>query len=432
MDNLQLEDRGGGLKLTFLVATILAIISQIKVSLFISDFDISIAIILFPLLLYIFDDLNIIRTAILTALFVYVLKVSIHAFNYGSVVEGITTYFPEIFFYIYYGIFFKMYKKFDPTLKLKYLFIGFLGIDYFSNLVELTIRTDGHIFQLKLQLGLIGVAIVRSFLVWVALYAMEYYNIFLLRKEHEDRYKKLLSLTSKLKSEMFWMEKNMHHIESTMTEAYTLFENIKKDKNYDTWASSALNIARDIHEVKKEYGLVVRGLQEAVENNLHDEGMYFNELVSILKSAMESDGIISDDKIKFSFILNQDFFTNKHYYLMSIFRNIITNSIEAMKNRDEEDIDRYIRFTHEYDKVNHIFIIEDNAGGIKKKYLESIFHPGFSTKINYDTGEINRGLGLSLVRDIVQENLNGKIEVISEEDLGTKFIITIPKEELEG
>ena len=56
--------------------------------------------------------------------------------------------------------------------------------------------------------------------------------------------------------------------------------------------------------------------------------------------------------------------------------------------------------------------------------------PGFSTKINYETGQVSRGLGLSLVKDIVESELGGSISVTSEDGC-TDFTIRIPKENLE-
>ena len=51
------------------------------------------------------------------------------------------------------------------------------------------------------------------------------------------------------------------------------------------------------------------------------------------------------------------------------------------------------------DGENWLFKVWDTCGGIPSQVLDKIFLAGFSTKINYETGEINRGLGLSLVRD---------------------------------
>ena len=73
----------------------------------------------------------------------------------------------------------------------------------------------------------------------------------------------------------------------------------------------------------------------------------------------------------------------------------------------------------------------DNGPGIAKEDLPEIFHPGFSTKINYSTGEISRGLGLNLVQDLITSQLHGSICVASSPG-NTTFTIQIPKNELEA
>lgn len=111
---------------------------------------------------------------------------------------------------------------------------------------------------------------------------------------------------------------------------------------------------------------------------------------------------------------------------MSIFRNLIINAIDSIENRG------HIIFSHIKEGSNHKFIVEDNGSGIKEEDLPYIFSPGYSSKINYSTGEINRGLGLPLVENIIRNYLKGSIRVESEYGIGTKFIITIPKDELES
>ena len=74
--------------------------------------------------------------------------------------------------------------------------------------------------------------------------------------------------------------------------------------------------------------------------------------------------------------------------------------------------------------------VHDNCGGIAPEYLPTIFEPGFSTKINFETGKVSRGLGLSLVKDIVEEELGGVISVKSPNGC-TDFTIRIPRENLE-
>ena len=69
--------------------------------------------------------------------------------------------------------------------------------------------------------------------------------------------------------------------------------------------------------------------------------------------------------------------------------------------------------------------------GIDPEDMEQIFEPGFSTKINYETGEVNRGLGLSLVKDFIELRLGGTIRVTSVPGK-TVFTLTIPKEKWSG
>lgn len=104
------------------------------------------------------------------------------------------------------------------------------------------------------------------------------------------------------------------------------------------------------------------------------------------------------------------------------------NSIDAIPR---EKSDGKILVENDIVDNFHHFIISDNGIGIEEERIKYVFSPGFSTKINYETGEINRGLGLSIVKYIVEEQLSGRIEISSELDKGTRFDIYIPEEILE-
>jgi signal transduction histidine kinase len=64
-------------------------------------------------------------------------------------------------------------------------------------------------------------------------------------------------------------------------------------------------------------------------------------------------------------------------------------------------------------------IFEDTGIGIPGENLPRIFNPFFSTRPD------GTGLGLSITKNIVEQN-GGKIEVKSQVNVGTKFIITLP------
>lgn len=415
-------------KKIILISICVALASQMHLYFLLPNFRVSVAIILFPLFLYYFNDVSTVKTAFSTSFAVYIWRLIIYFFTKGDVSSVALAYFPEIFFYLFYGIFFWIFNKKNKTFDLNQLFLNLVLTDYLANIVEVIFRQPSTLLNFKVHIGLVAVALLRSFLIWFILKVIKLYTMLLVKEQHEERYRKLLILSSQLKSEVFWMEKNMHHIERTMTEAYKLFENINLEKERETWADSALTIAKDIHEIKKEYALVVRGVREITFDKFKNEGMYFKDMIYILEKSMNDEISRRGKDIKLEISYEDNFYTKKHYYLMSVFRNLITNSVDAYGKDLKEN---KIIFKQEIKDNKHLFTIKDNACGINEEDLEFIFSPGYSTKINYNTGEVNRGIGLSLVKEIIEDVLGGKIYVYSKKGEGTEFQIYLDKEAFE-
>lgn len=419
------------LKKTLILSGIVAVTSQIYMNVIIADFRVSVAIILFPIFLYIFDDMDAIKTGFACAMGVYLLRVLVYFINHGNLQETLWSYFPEIFFYTFYSIFFKVLNKKENSLNFKKLYITLIISDFCSNLVEVLIRNfyNSHPLTRDVVTTIMIVAVVRSAVICLFLGGIKFYKLLLIKEEHEKRYKKLLWMTSRLKTEMYWMKKNMNDIEQVMTNAYELFEKITLEQHPESWAQMSVDIAKDVHEIKKEYGLVVRGVEEVTMNKDEDKGMYFKDVIEILEESMNIEIKHRKPNTELKFSISENFYTTRHYYLMSIFRNLIMNSLDSICEKSEKG---GIYFFHELKQGNQIFTIVDTGCGINEKDLEHVFSPGFSTKINYETGEINRGLGLSIVKDIVERDLGGNIKISSIEGEGTTFYITIPITTLEG
>ncbi len=68
--------------------------------------------------------------------------------------------------------------------------------------------------------------------------------------------------------------------------------------------------------------------------------------------------------------------------------------------------------------------ITDNGTGISDKMINKVFEPYFSTK----HASQGTGLGLYIVKMIVEDSMNGKIEVKNDNTGGVCFTITFPKE----
>ena len=186
-----------------------------------------------------------------------------------------------------------------------------------------------------------------------------------------------------------------------------------------------MSVAKDIHEIKKEYLLIMRGISEALDEELKSDGMHLEELLLLLKDAMALVAKEQDKELLLTLEYADNPYTDRHYALMSIFRNLFINAIEAAADQQVR-----IVLSEASRDADYIFSITDFGTGIEPDYMDQVFHTGFSTKINYTTGEVNRGLGLNLVQDLVENSFSGRIALESRPGK-TTFTITIPKVQLE-
>jgi signal transduction histidine kinase len=101
------------------------------------------------------------------------------------------------------------------------------------------------------------------------------------------------------------------------------------------------------------------------------------------------------------------------------FVNIVRNAVEALE--DNGYIRIYARSIGSQ-PPSVLVVVEDNGCGIDDADMPHLFNP-FFTKKKYGTG-----LGLSQVMKIVEVH-QGKLEIISEKDKGTKVCVTLPCDE---
>ncbi|MCX7760152.1 MAG: ATP-binding protein [Hydrogenothermaceae bacterium] len=141
------------------------------------------------------------------------------------------------------------------------------------------------------------------------------------------------------------------------------------------------------------------------------------ESVELLKYDCE------DEDIMLSLVLDSNLKSVKHdpNLIKQVIFNLVINSIDAIKEKGTNQIDKITIKTYKIKKDNDYvrLEVEDNGIGIKRENLESIFKPFFTTK------QRGTGLGLSIVYKIIHAH-GGNITVESEYGQYTKFIIEIP------
>jgi len=157
---------------------------------------------------------------------------------------------------------------------------------------------------------------------------------------------------------------------------------------------------------------VDQALEEKREFNLKD---YIKEILLALKSKTKKTNmeiIVSCDT---NIILNS--YPN---YLFQIFTNFINNSINhGFEKNKKGTVNIDAKETNEHIQITYA----DNGVGIKEELKDNIFDQYFTTKRNNG----GTGLGLHIVKKIVEEKLNGTIKIDENNNIGIKFIIVIPK-----
>ncbi len=100
--------------------------------------------------------------------------------------------------------------------------------------------------------------------------------------------------------------------------------------------------------------------------------------------------------------------------------NIFNNSIDALLENNIKDKNINIVIC---DDEKYVFMeLSDNAGGIKEQYINKIFDPYFSTKVEKN----GTGLGLYMTKTIIEDHMNGEIKVSNNDD-GVLFKIRFLK-----
>jgi signal transduction histidine kinase len=153
------------------------------------------------------------------------------------------------------------------------------------------------------------------------------------------------------------------------------------------------------------------------EGDISVSGIWFQEFIEEIVQSM--DHCKNFERLSFGLKVEQNalFFSDKKI-LHSILQNLVDNSIKyqdlskqhSFVNIVCQDMDNMIRI-----------IIEDNGVGIVNGAQDKIFDMFYRAH----SDSRGTGLGLYIVKNAV-EKLGGKIELISSEGIGTKFILSLP------
>ncbi|CAM4042728.1 ATP-binding protein [Mesobacillus thioparans] len=336
--------------------------------------------------------------------------------------EAFLLHFPVFFYYLNFALLFYFFKI--NTFYSKPIFVGLLGVivEIAASMTEIFLRSFISHSQINLSTFLtIGmIAIFRSFFV------LGFFNIFVIREaklseeQQRKRNEQMLMLISNLYVEMIQLKKTMKNAETLTTGCYSFYRELKEEQQ-EKHAHTALRIAGELHEIKKDNQRIYSGLTKLmVKENLSD----FMEIDEILEVVNKCNRNYADSLGKSIEIINNVSGEHPPYHtfmLLSVINNLATNAVEAIQQTGEIHLD--ISTLHD----TLVIQVKDNGPGITDRDRPLVFEPGFTTKFTQD-GDASNGIGLSYVKNAI-ENLGGKI-ILEQKSISsifsTVFIIEVP------
>ena len=230
-------------------------------------------------------------------------------------------------------------------------------------------------------------------------------------------YSNLFCLTENI-TELFRLDSLIQNYDPEKHDAIQLLENYKKlrkEIDADYLISDTPNLLEDtidgIERVKKIVSnlkkISYKGGDDLIPCNINE----------IIKDCLK----VSDNELKYTMDINLelsdcDNILGQPSELNQVFINLFINASHA------SDAKGILTIKTIQEKSNIIIYVKDNGKGIKAENISKIFDPFFTTKA---IGE-GTGLGLPVSYGIIEKHL-GKIEVESEVNVGTTFIITLPE-----
>ena len=409
------------IKKMMLIAVVDAIISGFYLKIFPFDYTINLAVAILPIYYYIDKRLTPAVTAVFIATFGLFFRTVTGYYYYGSFANAFWADFNFLYFDLTYGLIFTVLFTRAEKKTLFMFFIAALCGDFFGNAAEFISRFGiTEYLQQSVLTTLLLVASIRALIAVLLVSAYKYYNFFLRKEEHDERYRMQMNLISNLRGEIFLLKNNADHVESVMDESFALYREYETLSG-DERKAKALNIAKNVHEIKKNLFRVIEGIDEIILKEALFDQLTLSDLSKLLYLSTIRQLEKEERSIALHFDVKSQTHIHEHSMLMSVLRNLINNAVEAIEESGE------IMVRHHEDEELHYFIVSDTGTGMNEETLPYVFKPGFSTKYDELTGNSNRGIGLTLVKDIVEHYFDGSISVNTELGKGTTFEVHIPK-----
>lgn len=421
----------GKLKRTLFVAIFVSLASQVKFNFITDGFIVAMSVVVMSIFIYCYEELSPVYVGICSGIFSPLFRMATMALSEGSFEMAAIWAVPDVIFFFSYGIYYALIYKYivGQPKDIRNFPLVILFCDFLANCTEMGTRCfvqQQNLFSLKVLVTLAVIAVLRTILIQIILLAMETYSNLLVREENNKEYRRLISQASIFEGELHIMEKNAAEIEDIMKQAFELYKTMQEMGAPARLQEQSLDISKNAHEVKGDYLNILSVLKETYLEGVHERKLRMRDIIEIEKSNMQNLIRTKGYPIEISVKIRTDFYVEQYFKMLSVVRNLILNAVEAIGEKGGK-----ISVTLRKTEQSYILKVRDNGPGIPKENLETIFYEFFSTKFDRETGDVQRGIGLSLVKDYVENYFAGTITCESRESEYTEFTVTIKRHDYE-
>ena len=207
-----------------------------------------------------------------------------------------------------------------------------------------------------------------------------------------------------------------HQLKTPLTSLMVMVDLLKNEKNIDKQKEFISIIEIQISKIKWLVENLLK-LSKLDAGTIKFKKEKIDVLSVITKSLSPFLVQMEMKNISLETTINDFSFTGDLNWTSEAVENIIKNCIEHTDDNGKLNIETGVTNIYSYIKIT------DNGCGIKKKDLPHIFERFYQGE---NSSKESVGIGLALAKTIV-ENQGGTIDVTSEENVGTEFIIKFNK-----
>lgn len=321
-------------------------------------------------------------------------------------------FLPALFYYGSYSILLSVWFKLCRHDNKFRLMMGMIFCDFAANTIQLALL--GHPEGKAIVYSAV-ISVVRGVLVWMLYWMYEWEHFFLRKKEHQSHYAQLNQIVTDIYAESFYLKKSMEDLNELTRKSHQLYEDMES-RGQD--GQMALDIAREAHEIRKDYQRVVEGFSSLIHEH-EEKSIKLSYILQIIEDNTKRQIAEQDKKLNFKLKCQTDMQIQNYYDIFTILNNLLINSMDACEKEG------HISLSAEENGGVLELTVTDDGCGMDEDTQKYIWGAGFSTKYDRETGRMSTGIGLCHVANVV-EHLGGSVDVESKIGKGTKFSVYLP------